>query len=364
MPHNDLHPKEIRNNTNTRSGEKNPPTTKRNGVDKNNRTLRYPYGLLKDNTDYLKIDIAEYVAPGLNLQESAKEELVDKDGRPVTNLDQNARIKSIKPGNFSSFTAKTGTQSNKASLKKPLKTIYLPIPQNLSDTTSVNWDSGGLNALEAFGVTAAGKIMQSGGLMEGANVAKEAVEGLISGAINFSKDPQAKAAITAALAGEAIGALGGNVSGSQLISRATGQVFNPNLELLFEGVNLRSFPFSFEFFPRNLNEAQEVKKIIRSFKTSMSARKTDQSGGIFISAPNIFQLTYMKGNKKHPFLNTFLPMALTSINIAYTGSNTYSTFHDGTPTHIKMELTFKELNPVYFEDYQDLENKGDLSVGY
>ena len=96
----------------------------------------------------------------------------------------------------------------------------------------------------------------------------------------------------------------------------------------------------------------------------MSARKNGTTGEIFISAPDVFQLTYMKGNQRHPFLNNFLPMALTSINILYTGSNTYSTFYDGTPTHMRMNLTFKELNPVYFEDQEALESAGDQSVGY
>ena len=166
-----------------------------------------------------------------------------------------------------------------------------------------------------------------------------------------------------ALAGEAVGLIGGNVSGSQLVSRATGQVFNPNLELLFEGVNIRSFPFSFEFFPRNPKEADQVKRIIRTFKKSMSARKTG-TADIFIKAPDVFQLTFMKGGSKHPFLNRFLPMALTNMNLSYTGSNTYSTFYDGTPTHMKLDLTFKELNPIYFEDYEALEQAKDTSVGY
>ena len=36
-----------------------------------------------------------------------------------------------------------------------------------------------------------------------------------------------------------------------LISRASGQIFQSNLELLFSGVALRTFPFVFDFAPRN-----------------------------------------------------------------------------------------------------------------
>ena len=165
----------------------------------------------------------------------------------------------------------------------------------------------------------------------------------------------------AAISGAAIGNLGGNVTANQLVSRATGQVFQPNLELLFNGVNLRVFPFTFEFFPRNRDEGEEVKKIIRLLKKSMLPSKGGAEG-VFISAPHIFQLTYMKGDGSHPFLNRFLPMALTNMSVNYTGSNTYSTFYDGTPTHIKVEVLFKELNPIYREDYDELGD--DYSVGY
>ena len=170
-------------------------------------------------------------------------------------------------------------------------------------------------------------------------------------------------AIVAALSGAAVGSLGGTVTPSQIVSRATGQVFNPNLELLFNGVNLRVFPFTFEFFPRNKEEADEVKLILRRLKYSMLPEKGG-AAGIFISAPYIFQLEYMKGRNKHPFLNRFKPMALTNMSVNYTGSNTYSTFYDGSPTHIKVQLLFKELNPIYKEDYDELENQLDFSVGY
>lgn len=316
-----------------------------------NRSLRYPYAMLQDNTDYLKIEIAEYQPPGLSLSGNETNEGVITQGTD----EKGGAIETINPN----FSLQTGSNTNKNSLKKPKHTIILPIPQQLSDSTSVSWGDAGLSPIEAYGIASTAGVMEKG--------LKGAIEALMTasnGLGQIAGDAQLQSAIVATLSGEAIGALGGNVSGSQLVSRATGQVFNPNLELLFEGVNIRSFPFSFEFFPRNPKEADQVKRIIGVLKRSMSARKEGSTGNIFISAPDVFQLTYMKGNKKHPFLNRFLPMALTSVNISYTGSNTYSTFYDGTPTHMRMDLTFKELNPVYFEDYEALDKSGDTSVGY
>jgi len=354
----------------TSNGEKKTTTKdKKSKTNKNTKSLRYPYAMLTDSTDYLKIDIAEYKAPGAKIEGlTTTKDIIDEKGKKVrtevvaSNDSNNNFVK-----NVGSIAAKTGTASNKGQLKKPLHTIYLPIPQQLSDTSSVNWDNSTLNPIEAFGVAAAGAVMKAESL--GGAVAKvgSAVDLLIGKGTAAAQNEQVRQAITAALAGTAVGAAGGNVSGSQLVSRATGQVFNPNLELLFQGVNLRSFPFSFDIFPRNQKEAEVVKEIIRTLKISMAAHKNstnDAQSGIFISAPRVFQLTYMKGRNKHPFLNKFLPMALTSMNLSYTASNTYSTFYDGTPTHMKLDLVFKELNPIYFEDYVELQISGDQSVGY
>ena len=54
--------------------------------------------------------------------------------------------------------------------------------------------------------------------------------------------------------------------------------------------------------------------------------------------------------------------ALKSVNVNYTGSSTYSTYTDGTPTHIIMTLGFSEIEPVYYEDFMD--EKGMSGTGY
>ena len=106
-----------------------------------------------------------------------------------------------------------------------------------------------------------------------------------------------------------------------------------------------------------------VKNIIRTFKKSMSARNSSGAGaGLFISSPNIFQLEYRSGNKKHPFLNTFKPCALKSMNVDYNASGAYATYEDATPVHMKLTLSFQELNPVYFSDYDGLTDRD--GVGY
>ncbi len=121
------------------------------------------------------------------------------------------------------------------------------------------------------------------------------------------------------------------------------------MELLFNGVTLRSFKFSFKMTPRNLDEAQQIRTIIKTFKLNM-APKAAQSN-IFLKTPNVFQLSYRKGPDLHPYLNLFKQCFLTDMSVNYTGEGVYSTYSDGSPISYTMDLGFKELEPIYQADY-------------
>ena len=175
-------------------------------------------------------------------------------------------------------------------------------------------------------------------------------------------NPDLRKAFTASVSGLALNALGSNVSARSVLSRSTGQVLNSNTELLFEGVALRTFPFDMTFTPRSPEEAKVVKDIIRSFKKSMSARQNGEGGKMFLNAPDIFLLRYLHQGKDHPFLNSFKPCALTQLTTNYTGAGVYSTYNDGTPVQVKLRMVFKEINPIYQEDYDD--SASGPGVGY
>lgn len=329
----------------TTSGEKN--TTEKPTVE----SLRYPYNMKIDrDTDYLEMRIGTYKPPGFGLNEKGEviadlPNVLTQDAQGNQTLDEKNLSTNLK--NLAKLPS--------ATLKDIHTYISLPIPQSISDSTSVSWGPDTLDPLAAFGVALGSAMIDKD---KSAAQIFDSIKSNIPGAL---KNEGLKNAFIAAVAGKAYGALGGNVSVTSLISRASGQVLNPNLELLFNGVNLRSFPFSFDLAPRNQTEAKIVKKIIRTFKKAMTAKGSGPTAGFFISTPDIFQLTYKRGKDQHPFLNKFKPMALTDMQLNYTGSNTYATYADGTPIHITVSLTFTELNPVYAEDYDD---KNDIGVGF
>jgi len=279
-------------------------------------SYRYPQKRIDASDDYLEILVVKYKAPDLNLN--------------ATNLVQ-----------------RTSTEALGENIKKPEYQILLPMPQGISDTNMVKWGQDEINPLEAAGTAGAAEAVK-GDPMGG-------VQKFVGAIQNVATSGNAQNLITNYAAAKAVGAFGGNVTLEGALARTSGQVLNSNMELLFQGVQLRSFNFSFNLSPREENEAIAVKNIIRTFKQSMSAKTSGGTGaGLFISSPEVFQLTYKSGNKKHPFLPSFKPCALVSMGVDYTGSGVYATYEDATPVHMKLSLSFQELNPIYFEDYNKI----------
>jgi len=281
------------------------------------KSLRYPLATLTKESDYLFMTIEKYKPAGFK-----GDQLRQRLSRGLGN-------------------SRATTQAS----------IILPIPTTITDSNGISWGSGTLNAFERSAL---------GGAKDAFDGEAAAFLGTIksTGDELFNLGGQAGEGLKSNLAAKIVRGFGSNITASQVLARSKGQVLNPNMELLFNGPTLRQFQFEFQFVPRNQKEGQEVKKIIREIKIG-STPKLD--GGVFIRTPDIFQVTYKKGSGDHPFLNSFKPMALTSMSVNYTGSGTYATYEDGTPVAMNMSLTFQELAPIYSDDYKTAAPNG---VGY
>tara|TARA_B100001175_G_scaffold39148_1_gene28491 strand:+ start:55 stop:1368 length:1314 start_codon:yes stop_codon:yes gene_type:complete len=224
--------------------------------------------------------------------------------------------------------------------RKSIGTVILPIPGGIQDQQQVQWGSDSMDAAAiALSDIALSAITE--GLGAG-------VDAAVNTAKNISKSDDAKKALATAIAGSASGA--GN-----LLTRTTGAIMNPNMELLFNSPNLRSFNFSFTLAPRNKSEAMVVIKIIRFFKQGMSPIRSKSR--LFLRSPHTFRLAYKhkvgltNDKDDHPFLNKFKECALNGFGVNYTPSGQYSTYEDGVMTSYQMTMGFQELEPVYNDDY-------------
>ena len=306
--------------------------------------------------DTLLIKCIEYMAPeggvgGLGLSYKEEVSLVTQTGK--------YRGKTRNPGEYVttgySDVAMNVTDANsRMSRNQNIKYyVELPIPQEVSDSNTVTWGEDKMNIFQLAGITAASQFQKDAG-----QSFQQALDFMQKGISFKGFDEVTHNAIRNAISGAAINQLGGNVSLSSIISRTTGQVLNSNLELLFGGVNLRSFPFSITFTPRYYEEMMEVKQIIRQLKSSMNAKgKTMSAGsasGAFLKSPDVFSLRYLHNGQDHPFLNQFKMCALTGMSVNYTNAGTYASYGDGSPVSIRLNMTFKELNPIYSEDYDGM----------
>jgi len=330
----------------------------RSGKGRNKQVLRYPLKMFTAGTDYLQIDMLDYVpvarATG---QEPYTETVIDPDAiGPVTDEITMTKEVTRTRTKYSSYAQDTRSGFRRNGNKQPLGTILLPIPSNIQDGNSVNYTDDSMNSLigAALGsiegiMKGVGPAVLEGNFGEAGRIfVEQAKGGLEASGINLQN---AQDIATKYFASQGVNLFGANVSLNQLLAREGGQVFNPNMELLFNGPTLRNFNFTFKMMPRSASEAEEIKQIIRFFKRGMAPKAG--SGNLFLKTPNVFELRYRQGNGEHQFLHRFKQCVLENISVNYTGEGVYSTYDDGTPVSMEMTLAFKELAPIYDIDYDD-----------
>jgi hypothetical protein len=286
-------------------------------VNRGGSILRYPKNDVSGDYDYLKVCAYEY-----------------------------------KPRNFGEggigLTGDYGEPEDRGlTKKKGSHTVFLPMePQGLAEGNSADWGDDRLNALTAALANTAGDAIKSA--EDGAAEAAKAFTQGLGDTFNKIKDEIGPDKVAAYFAGEAVGNKG-------VFKRATGQVMNPNLELLFNGPTLRQFAYNFRFTPREENEAQEVRKIIKFFKKAMAPVKSDTE--MFLQSPHVFKLKYYyKNGQQHPFLNKIKTCALTSFQVQYAPDGSYMTYDDGSMTSYTVSMGFGELNPIYSIDIDESSN--------
>ena len=221
-------------------------------------------------------------------------------------------------------------------------TVTLPIQSGIKDQNAAGW---GEDSMTAIDIAKAGVAL---------NTITSGISGLDKSLTEIKDQLQGSTADFQTLAASAFAEKAANVKG--LLARTQGVIQNPNLELLFQKPTLRPFSFQFKMSARNPEEAAEIVKIIRFFKQNMAPQKGGGSGGtsanLFLKAPNTFQIHYMhKGTEEHPYIGRPKECAMTSFEVDYTPDGNYSTLRDGFMTSYTISMSLKELEPVFYEDY-------------
>ena len=222
-------------------------------------------------------------------------------------------------------------------------TVTLPIQAQISDSNTVGWGDGSLDEVTR------GVLKTSVDIATGKFDEKAFAESLSGAARAFAKDQQNTDLGLAYIAEKVIGL--------QNIQGRVGGVINPNVELLFNGPQLRPFSFNFRMIPRTKKESEQIKGIIKFFKKNMAVKRDT---GLFLKAPNTFLIKYLgAGGEEQKSINKIKECALIGFDVNYTPQGSYMTYEDGTMASYNITLSFKELVPIYYEDY-----KADHPIGF
>jgi len=249
--------------------------------------------------------------------------------------------------NLNTTTFVPGERSSKNAQTE--ESVILPIQSAISDANTVGWNEETFNPAQIIGANLAISGITGGG---------SAFIGSLKEALDKSTQQNMQGSVEKAI----IAYFTEQAIGTQVLSKVSGAVFNPNTELLFQGPQLRSFSFNFKLTPRSDTESKIVRQIIGFFKRNMAPQT--ETSGLYLKAPKIFNIDYYyNGTKGHPGIGLIKDCALQACNVDYTPDGSYMSFEDGAMVSYNLSLQFMELEPVYAKDYDD-ENAKDHLIGY
>ena len=252
------------------------------------------------------------------------------------------------PNKFSAARFGMDNSGRQGADRASIGSVVLPITAGISDQNKCDWGSSSMTIFDMVKANVATSAIFDG-LGEGVKTGLGEIKKM------FENKDDAGTAVGMAFAAQAAGV-------DKLLPRLTGNIFNPNMELLFKGPALRPFSFKFKLTPRSADESKEVIKIIRFFKQGMAPIRS--SSNLFLKSPHTFRIAYLHrgaDGQLHRGLNMFKEVALQGFGVNYTPNGYYATYSDGIPVAYEITMSFTELEPVFNDDYP---NDNDASIGF
>ena len=128
-----------------------------------------------------------------------------------------------------------------------------------------------------------------------------------------------------------------------------GYAENPQLEILYNTPQFREFTFEFKMLPRTQKEADEIRRIVHTFKYHASPEFLQGGAGRFAIPPSYVDVYFKYRNEE----NERLPMKISTCVISAidldmgSTTNQFVTFSDGSPLEIVMTLRLRELEIMH-----------------
>lgn len=237
--------------------------------------------------------------------------------------------------------------------KTTLNSVVLYMPEDISTGYRANWSGKafsnvGRDILSTAGAAAAGDFFST--LGNAGQLAETSMNQFIP---NLGE--KTISAVISKITGEQIG-------NNEIFAATKGVILNPNVELLFGGIDLRNFQLNYKLVPRNAAEAEEIRKIVNVFRKAMLPSFA-QAGDVpfvsgdaiqdnFIRVPNVCRVSFMKGGGLNEFVPQYKMCAITQVDVNYTPDGAYATYGDGNMVAIGLQLAFQETKLVFAEEVE------------
>jgi hypothetical protein len=223
----------------------------------------------------------------------------------------------------------------------------LPIPASLQDQFGMNVDDPKLdvlgNSINALLTAGGSRISQFANDVQGIE-SYRGIGGFKEAAMKLLTDPAIKDLTVdylALLPGASDSKLG------KWAQRDIGRVRNPHHTMIFDGVQLKSYAFTWKFSPRSQQEAITLEEIIRNIKFYMHPQLSDT--GFSMEYPHLAELQFVVGdNKLVPNVKTSF---LKNLTINGSAGGVPSFYKDGRSTIVEMGLAFQEINVQTRDDF-------------
>jgi len=228
-----------------------------------------------------------------------------------------------------------------AQLTNHSSTTKVPANQKVTSAVALYMPAGinvqYKNGYEVEAAELSGDIFRTGGAMKDAETRTQAFDAFLKGFVGAS------GVYFKQIAAGGLDMLGGGDL-FRLSTKNIGLAVNPRNEQYYNGPGFRSFSYTFDFYPKNQDEAKDVQKIVKLFKYHSSpAMEEAASAGRFFIAPSEFEIHYMFKDSPNPNLHKVSRCVCTDVDVKYGPEAQFSTFDDGQPTSTQLTLGFTEL---------------------
>ena len=146
------------------------------------------------------------------------------------------------------------------------------------------------------------------------------------------------------------GALGASAGLTDALLYGQGYAINPQLQLIYRGLPLRTFTLTFLFTPKSRQEADVVNLIIHTLKyhslPALEQGATGSTDSMFLVPPSIFDVKFMNKGAENTYLPKYDKCVLESIDVDNT-PNGFAAHVDGSPVQTRVSLQFKELHILH-----------------